>query len=144
LRGKPAVLTPHAGEFARLSGGGSVAPGDRITRLRAFVREHGVVTLLKGQATLIDDGTRLCINTTGTPALATAGTGDVLTGMIATLLSQGLAPFDAASLGAYWHGLAGQHAARSRALGVTAGDLPELLAAAFPWPAPTSMPLRIY
>jgi hydroxyethylthiazole kinase-like uncharacterized protein yjeF len=143
LRGKAVVLTPHAGEFARLSGGGSVAPAQRIARLRSFVREYGVVTLLKGQATLVDDGTHVCINTTGTPALATAGTGDVLTGMIATLLSQKLGPFDAASLAAYWHGLAGQRAAGSRPIGVIAGDLPEVLAAAFPSAAPASMPLRI-
>ena len=106
LRGKACVLTPHAGEFARLSGEGTVKEGERVSRLRRFVERTGVTTLLKGHATLIDDGLTLHVNPTGTSALATAGTGDVLTGMIATLLSQGLSPVDAARVAAYWHGLA--------------------------------------
>ncbi len=130
LRGKAAVLTPHANEFARLSGGGTVKEEDRRARLRSFVAEHGVTTLLKGAATLIDDGTTIHVNPTGTPALATAGTGDVLTGIIGTLLSSGLAPVDAARVGAYWHGLAGSVAASRRSVGVMANDLPGLLAAA--------------
>ena len=67
------------------------------------------------------------VNPTGTPALATAGTGDVLTGIIATLLSQGLAPLDAGRLGAYWHGLAGSCAAQNRPVGVVAGDVADAL-----------------
>jgi NAD(P)H-hydrate epimerase len=74
------------------------------------------------------------INTSGTTALATAGTGDVLTGIIATLLSQGLLPVDAARAGAYWHGLAGKHAASLRTRGVIARDVYESLAAALPKP----------
>jgi ADP-dependent NAD(P)H-hydrate dehydratase / NAD(P)H-hydrate epimerase len=130
LRGKAVVLTPHEGEFARLSGEGTVAPGTRPERLRAFTSRTGVTTLLKGPATLIDDGTTLHINPTGTPALATAGTGDVLTGIIATLLAQGLSPVDAARAGAYWHGRAAQLCAAERSVGVLAGDLPEVLARA--------------
>jgi hydroxyethylthiazole kinase-like uncharacterized protein yjeF len=130
LRGKACVLTPHAGEFARLSGKGNVPLEQRISRLREFTTRTGVTTLLKGEATLIDDGTTLHINPTGTNALATAGTGDVLTGIIATLLSQGLSPVDAARVGAYWHGLAGQTAHEARPVGVIARDLPEVLAAA--------------
>jgi len=132
LRGKACVVTPHEGEFARLSGEGTVAPGTRIARLRSFVLRTGVTTLLKGNATLIDDGTIMHVNVTGTSALATAGTGDVLSGMIATLLAQGLAPLDAARDGAYWHGLAGRAATRERPVGVVAGDLCELLGAALP------------
>ncbi|HTV74846.1 MAG TPA: NAD(P)H-hydrate dehydratase [Candidatus Acidoferrales bacterium] len=143
LRGKRAVLTPHAGEFARLSGRGTVQPTERISRLRTFVRENEIVTLLKGQTTLIDDGARIALNTTGTPALATAGTGDVLTGMIATLLSQGLAPFDAAALAAHWHGRAAQHASQARPIGVIAGDLPDSLAAAAS-ERERSTPLRVF
>jgi NAD(P)H-hydrate epimerase len=127
LRGKTCVLTPHAGEFARLSGEGTIAPGTRAERLRAFVSRTGVTTLLKGAATLIDDGTTIHVNVTGTNALATAGTGDVLSGIIATLLSQGLSPVDAARAGAYWHGLAGHHAAKQRPVGVIAGDVAEAL-----------------
>jgi NAD(P)H-hydrate epimerase len=132
LRGKAVVVTPHPGEFARLSGGGTIAPGARVARLREFVDRTGITTLLKGNDTTIYDGTTTHVNTTGTNALATAGTGDVLTGMIATLLAQGLSPFDAARVGAYWHGLAGRHAAEVRRVGVTAGDIPPLLAAALP------------
>ncbi|MDE2482016.1 MAG: NAD(P)H-hydrate dehydratase [bacterium] len=141
LRGKQCVLTPHAGEFARLSGQGTIAAGTRVARLREFVARTGIVTLLKGSDTLIADDTCTHINATGTPALATAGTGDVLTGMIATLLAQGLSPVDAARAAAYWHGRAGQLCAAQRAVGVVAGDLPDALAAALPTrrePAPLS------
>lgn len=127
LGGKRCVLTPHAGEFARLSGEGTLAETDRVTRLRRFVERTGVATLLKGRATLIDDGTTMHVNTTGTSALATAGTGDVLTGMIATLLSQGLAPVDAARCAAYWHGLAARSAQEARLVGVIAGDVVDAL-----------------
>ncbi|MEO9171404.1 MAG: NAD(P)H-hydrate dehydratase, partial [Candidatus Baltobacteraceae bacterium] len=81
LRGKRCVLTPHEGEFARLSGKGTIADGDRVGRLREFVDRTGIVTLLKGRSTLVYDGLAVEINTTGTQALATAGTGDVLTGI---------------------------------------------------------------
>jgi NAD(P)H-hydrate epimerase len=127
VRGKRIVLTPHAGEFGRLSGKGTVKEEERIERLRAFVAQYGVTTLLKGHVTLIDDGTLVHVNTSGDAALATAGTGDVLTGMIATLLSQGLAPVDAARAAAFWHGRAGAAARGHRAIGVLAGDIPEVL-----------------
>lgn len=130
LRGLRCVVTPHEREFARLSGEGTIAPGTRIERLRRFVDRTGIVTLLKGPVTLIDDGTTMHVNPTGTAALATAGTGDVLSGIIATLLAQGLAPVDAARVGAYWHGVAGRLAGERRAVGVVAGDVIEELAAA--------------
>jgi len=124
---RPLILTPHAGEFARLSGRGTVAPSERLPRLRAFVDEFGIVTLLKGRTTLIADRTSVHVNPTGTAALATAGTGDVLTGVIATLLAQGLSPVDAGRAGAYWHGRAGAAAAAHRPVGVTAGDVADAL-----------------
>ncbi len=126
-REKPLVLTPHAGEFARLSGKGTIAPGERLRRLRAFVDEHRIVTLLKGRTTLIASPEATYLNPTGTNALATAGTGDVLTGLIATLLAQGLAPLDAARTAAYWHGRAGHVALTRRHRGVIAGDVAEAL-----------------
>ena len=131
-RGKQLVVTPHAGEFARLSGLGTIKEGERVSRLREFVARTGITTLLKGHDTLIDDGNVVHINTTGTNALATAGSGDVLTGIIATLLSQGLTPVDAACTGAYWHGLAGSYCSARRRVGVTSGDLPDALADALP------------
>ncbi|MGZ3496661.1 MAG: NAD(P)H-hydrate dehydratase [Vulcanimicrobiaceae bacterium] len=144
LRGKRCVLTPHAGEFARLSGRGTIKDQERVERLREFVDRTGITTLLKGRTTLIYDGSVVHMNTTGTNALATAGTGDVLTGMIATLLSQGLSPVDAARAGAYWHGLAGKYCAAQRSRGVIAGDLPEVLAAALPSPADDHMLIRVF
>jgi NAD(P)H-hydrate epimerase len=127
LAGKRCVVTPHAREFARLSGEGTIAPGTRLARLRSFVARTGIVTLLKGSDTSIDDGSNVHVNVTGTPALATAGTGDTLTGMIATLLSQGLAPVDAARVAAYWHGLGGRAASAVRPIGAIAGDVAESL-----------------
>jgi len=127
LRGKRYIVTPHEGEFARLSGKGTIAPGARVERLHEFVTRTGVTTLLKGCDTLVFDGATTYVNPTGTNALATAGTGDVLTGMTATLLAQGGSPFEAGCLAAYWHGLAAQRAAALRPRGVIAGDLPEFL-----------------
>lgn len=144
LRGKRVVVTPHASEFARLSGKGAVAQGDRIARLREFVERTDIVTLLKGSDTLIYDGMTMHVNTTGSSALATAGTGDVLTGITATLLSQGLSPFDAARTAAYWHGLAGRLAAERRPIGVIAGDIPETLADALPHPQTDTSLQRIF
>ena len=134
LKGKTCVITPHEAEFARLSGEGTIAPGTRLARLRSFVARTGITTLLKGNATLVDDGRTLHVNVTGTNALATAGTGDVLTGVITTLLAQGLTPVDAARTGAYWHGLAGRFAARVRPVGVVAGDVYDALGPALPSP----------
>ena len=84
------------------------------------------------------------VNVTGTSALATAGSGDVLTGITATLLSQGLAPVDAATAAAYWHGLAGQSAQRERRIGVVAGDVIAHLGPALPIHRATGVLRRIY
>jgi ADP-dependent NAD(P)H-hydrate dehydratase / NAD(P)H-hydrate epimerase len=142
LAGKRCVVTPHAGEFARLSGLGTIKPGERVARAREFVDRTGIVTLLKGRDTLVDDATTTNVNVTGTNALATAGSGDVLSGIIATLLAQGLEPVDAARGGAYWHGLAGQVAAARRPVGVMAGDVIDALAEALYDPANTRQSFR--
>lgn len=131
-RASAAVLTPHLGELARLRPAGPPAP-DRLTAARDLADAAGAVALVKGTRTAIaEPGGRARINPTGTPALATAGTGDVLTGAIGGLLARGVAPFAAAWAGAYLHGLAGMLAAGDEGEGVLAGDvadrLPEAIA----------------
>jgi hydroxyethylthiazole kinase-like uncharacterized protein yjeF len=104
----PIVITPHPGEFARLAKIDTAqVQANRRERAARFAQEHGVVVVLKGHGTLVTDGVRLYCNTTGNPGMATAGSGDVLTGVIAALIGQDLDPFAAAQLGVYWHGLAG-------------------------------------
>lgn len=106
-RTAPTVLTPHDGELARLTGRPPV--GDRLAEARALARSTGAVVLLKGPTTVVagPDG-RARLVTAGDRRLATAGTGDVLTGIVVALLAAGLDPLDAASVGAHVHGLAGR------------------------------------
>ena len=116
LRGA-AVLTPHAGEFARAFG----SPGaDRVAAVRAAAARTGAAVLLKGADTIVaaPDG-KVAINASAPPWLATAGSGDVLAGLIAGLLAQGMPPWDAAAAGAYLHGRAGALAGQ----GLVAEDL---------------------
>lgn len=112
--GGPWVLTPHPGEFRRLAEamgveGDPVDPQQRPAAAAALARATHAVVLLKGKHSIVTDGTRIYRNTTGNPALSTAGTGDVLTGLIAGLIAQGARAFDAAVLGAYLHGDAADH-----------------------------------
>jgi NAD(P)H-hydrate epimerase len=133
--GGPRVLTPHPGEFQRLTGkpyqdserievAAELARGedDRHKAFRrGFAENSGsntvatkspeMVVVLKGHRTVVTDGTRVSVNQTGNPGMATGGSGDVLTGVITGLLCQGLSPFDAARLGVHVHGLAGDLAA---------------------------------
>ena len=126
------VLTPHAGECARLLVPGELGPdADRVGAARALAARTGAVTLLKGSGTVVatPDG-RATVNPTGGPSLATAGTGDVLAGAIGALLARGLAPRDAAIVGAYVHGLAGDRVAASLGEGATAEDVVAAIPAA--------------
>jgi NAD(P)H-hydrate epimerase len=102
------VLTPHPGEFARLLGSEVAEVQNHRQELAVrFALEHRLVLVLKGHGTIVPDGRRVYTNQTGNPGMATGGTGDVLTGLLAALLGQGLEPFDAAQLAVYLHGLAG-------------------------------------
>jgi len=98
------ILTPHPKELSRLIGEWS-DDYDKIQKTRLFAKENDLVVVIKGAYSLIIDAERVCLNNTGTPALATAGSGDVLTGMITSLLAQGYKPRDAAKVGVYLHGL---------------------------------------
>lgn len=126
------VLTPHEGEFSRLTGLTTRdLEADRLGSARALASTTGAVTLLKGSRTIVAAPDGLArINTTGGPALATAGSGDVLTGVIGALLARGLDPTDAASSGAYLHGLAGTLAGAEFGEGTLAGDVIARLPAA--------------
>lgn len=113
-RPAPTVLTPHLGEFSRLTGRSiEEISADRVSAARDFATEYGVTLLLKGPMSLTatPDG-RVYINTTGNAGLAKAGSGDVLTGMIGAFLAQGVEPSAAAMCGAFLHGLAADRAAK--------------------------------
>lgn len=125
-RSAPFVLTPHPAEFARLTGGSAPrADAERAEQTVAFARRFGCVLLLKGSGTLVSDGTRLYRNATGNPGMGTGGSGDVLSGVVAALVGQGMAAFDAAVLGAWVHGRAGDLGAMT--LGQTALTAPDLI-----------------
>ena len=130
----PVVITPHPGEAARLAGQSIEGiQEDRPARAAELARTFDAVTVLKGAPTLIaEPGGRLALCPLGNPGLATGGAGDVLTGMIAGLLAQGMAPFEGASLAVYLHALAGDLAAMDLGIwSLLAGDLIGYLPAAF-------------
>ena len=124
--GLPPILTPHPGEMGRLIRlGPADVQRDRERIAKDFAQRHRAIVVLKGFRTLVANVDGECyVNDTGNPGMATAGVGDVLSGVIAGLLAQDLAPFDAARLGVYVHGLAGDLAAQGRgAVGLIASDL---------------------
>lgn len=129
----PRILTPHPGEFARLTGNDTATvQQNREPLAQEFASKHHIVLVLKGRRTIITDGTELHLNPTGNSGMGTGGTGDVLTGLIAALLAQGLSPLDAARTGAYLHGLAGDLAAAELSEpGLIASDLPRYLSRAW-------------
>jgi NAD(P)H-hydrate epimerase len=132
-REAPTVLTPHAGELGRLLGRDSAeVSARRLESAREAAREAAAVVVLKGDDTIVTDGERLGVNALAAPALATAGTGDVLSGMVAALLARGLDPFAAACAGVYAHARAGRVATRcvGAAESVIATDVIDAIAVA--------------
>lgn len=128
----PRVLTPHPGEFRRMVD----QPQAEVPELRkqaiTWAGDHNVVLVLKGHQTLVTDGVAVYENKTGNPGMATGGTGDVLTGIITSLLAQGLSPWNAARLGVFVHGLAGDFAADKLGMvSLIARDLIDYLPLAF-------------
>jgi NAD(P)H-hydrate epimerase len=126
----PLIVTPHPGEMSRLIGTSiEDIQKDRIKHARDFSDEYNVITVLKGSKTIIaTPHGRVYINPTGNPGMSTAGTGDVLTGIIAGFIGQGFLPEDAAVAGVFLHGLAGDSAAQKKGeYGLIAGDLVEEL-----------------
>jgi NAD(P)H-hydrate epimerase len=111
LRGRrfPTILTPHEGEFRRLE---PDFQADRLESATLFAAQYHCVLLLKGHKTLITDGSICYINPTGNPGMAVGGSGDVLAGIIVSLIGQGVPPLEAAAAGAWLHGAAGDLSAQ--------------------------------
>lgn len=131
-REAPTILTPHAGELGRLLGRSAEEIGaQRLAAAREAARASGAVVVLKGDDTIVTDGERIAVNALSAPALATAGTGDVLSGVTAAMLARGLEPFAAACAAVLAHARAGREAARriGAAESVIAGDVIEAVPA---------------
>lgn len=121
------VFTPHPGELERLVGKWD-NDFDKLEKTAKFAKEHNVIIVIKGAHTITIYDMKLYINTTGNPGLSTAGTGDVLTGVITGHLAQGYHPMEAAMLGVYFHGLAADIAVNQYGIeGLIAGDVTEFL-----------------
>jgi hydroxyethylthiazole kinase-like uncharacterized protein yjeF len=134
-RTAPTLLTPHAGELARLLGADPAeVAARRLEHARAAAAELGATVLLKGSTTVIAPagGGEVLVNSTGTSWLATAGTGDVLSGLAGALLAQGLAVTEAAAAGAFLHGVAARRAAAGAVAAGTGGTGMDLAGAGPP------------
>ena len=130
---RPLIITPHPGEFGRLIRKPTAeVQADREALAAEFARSHGVVVVLKGTGTIVTDGERVYVNTSGNAGMAKGGAGDVLTGVTAAMLAQHLPAFEAACLATYAHGLAGDIARdQNGEVGMIAGDIVDALADTF-------------
>ena len=119
------ITTPHAGEFSRLTGKSSIEiENNREELAKKYAKENSVVVVLKGKDTIVTDGERVHINKTGNKGMAKGGSGDVLSGIIASLCAQGMENYDAAVCGVYLHGLAGDIAKENYTdMAMTASDI---------------------
>ena len=123
-RQSPTILTPHEGELARLS----PPAGEKQQATMAFARELGIVLLRKGYRTLITDGEEIYVNFSGNPGMAVGGSGDVLAGIIVSLLGQGMKPLESAACAAWFHGRAGDLCAEAIGMrGLLPTDMVEML-----------------
>ena len=124
-RHAPTILTPHAGEFVRIGGDNKA---DRVSETLRFAMKYGCILLQKGHETVISDGKETYVNQTGNPGMAVGGSGDVLSGIIVSLLGQGIEPLKAAACGAWLHGKAGDICAEEIGqYGMLPTDLVEVL-----------------
>lgn len=124
VKAGPIVLTPHPGELQRLTGVSSADREAQIGAAQQLACQAEVVVVVKGGPTVVVDGKQRWTNTTGNPGMATGGSGDVLTGVITSLLGQGMGPWQAACLGTWLHGLAGDIAAEAHGqFGMTAVEI---------------------
>ena len=122
------VVTPHPGEMAKLiNKSAEYVKNNRLIVAKKFSHDYNAVVVLKGAGTIVaEPGGKCYINSTGNPGMATAGSGDVLTGIIAGFIGQGLKIFDASVIGVYIHGLAGDLTAKDKGeIGLIAGDMVE-------------------
>lgn len=126
---QPVVVTPHVGEMARLAGQtAKEVLGDLCQAAKSLAKKYGVVCVLKDAGTVVTDGEQIYINQSGTNGMSTGGSGDVLTGMITGLIAQGMHVMQAACLGVWLHGLAGEEAARQKGVySMLAGDIIDAL-----------------
>lgn len=127
----PLVITPHPAEMARLIGESTeYVQSNRIDTAKAFAKENECIVVLKGANTIVTDGRQVFVNTTGNAGMAMGGTGDMLTGMIASFIAQGLSPLQAAKSAVYIHGLCGDITAEELSQrGMTVDDMLSLLGA---------------
>ncbi len=134
-RQAPTIITPHPGEFSRLTGCGiDAVKKNKVEYAAEFAKIYNCVVALKTVPTIVTDGEQYYQNLTGNPGMARGGSGDVLTGVIAALLGQKMQPFQAAVLGVYIHGLAGNLARDAKGeIGMNAEDIVECLPKAFIW-----------
>lgn len=132
-RQSPTIMTPHPGEMGRLTKKTAAdVQQKRVDYATRYAKHSGAVVALKGAGTIVTDGKEVYENASGNPGMATAGSGDVLGGVIAALVGQGMSPFEGAKLGVYLHGLAGDLAAAAMGMhGVIAGDMVNMLPRAF-------------
>ncbi|MFQ5985942.1 MAG: NAD(P)H-hydrate dehydratase [Thermoplasmata archaeon] len=124
VQGKSGVITPHVQEFFRLSGERLASEEEkRMEQVATFAQELGLTVLQKGRHDVVSDGQRTRVNISGNPGMTVGGTGDVLAGLVGSLLGKGLEPFNAARIAAFANGFAGDIAFRELSYGMTAVDL---------------------